>query len=382
MYNFWTIVAYEYKKLLKKKIVWIAMLILTGICVFAACANILGNYYVEGEKADTHWNIIQKSKQEAQKYEGREIDDTFLQELNEKMQTQLRNIPEDLYNFVFEITQDINFDLSAEELYMMRDEMITDAWESEGLSQGAKEYLTALEEEVDKPITYHNTKPYQQISSLAYVVGFIQIMMIAICIPAIFSEEHTRKTDQLILSSDLGKKTLYLAKIFTGLTISMITIVIFYLAIIIPSFLIYGTQGFHGQIQLVLPTVSWNLTVGEMVCILIGLGMTMSILVCAAAMFLAEKFRSSVAVIAILLGFVIFSMVFHVPEQYRILEYIWSYMPTSLSSVWEVFGTKLISVFGGYFTIWQSAPVFYLILTVILTVGGYFVYSRYQVGGR
>ena len=210
-------------------------------------------------------------------------------------------------------------------------------------------------------------------------IGILITLLLAVCIPAIFTEEHTRKTDQLILCSQYGKQKLFGAKVITAVSFTMGTAVLFILSLVIPAFIVYGTDGFDSQLQLSLPTAAWKLSRGQMTLILIGLCLIASLLKCAAAVFLAEKTKNNVTVMAVMLGFVLLCMFLHIPDQYRTASQIYSFMPLNAVSVIGAFGPRMVYAFGNYWTAWQTSPVVYVVLTAVLLIMGKWQYTHYQV---
>lgn len=74
----------------------------------------------------------------------------------------------------------------------------------------------------DEPIVYHGYfDGWRQIADMMKLITCMEIMFIAICLSTVFTVEHTRKTDQVILCTRLGKKKLYAAKTLAGLTVGV-----------------------------------------------------------------------------------------------------------------------------------------------------------------
>ena len=85
---------------------------------------------------------------------------------------------------------------------------------------------------------------------------------------------------------------------------------------------------------------------------------------------------------AISSGLIIMGGMISVPEQYRILAQIWDWSPMDYLSSWNVFDRRTLTLFGHCFTSWQVVPVIYILLSIVLSVGGKYIYQRYQVSGR
>lgn len=176
-----------------------------------------------------------------------------------------------------------------------------------------------------------------------------------------------------------GKKALFKAKIFTGVSFSVMVTIILFICMLIPAAFIYGTEGAGTQLQVLNPFLSWDLSLGETLLVLLGLSLTAAVLQSVFAMFLAEKCRNNTAPMAIMVGILLFTSVFNVPVQQKILVQIWSYVPVNMMRAQDALGDMMISAFGKYFGVWQTAPVFYFLLSAAVVFAGSRVYRGFQV---
>ena len=205
MSHFWLLTKWEYKKLLKRKIVWITLGIMVFLCIFSSVGGLFGSYYIEGEQVMSHWELLKLDQKAARKYEGRKIDQSLLDDLNQAVSEDENSVPEELEGFMMNITQDNSFDLSEEKLYQTRIEKMEKQWKEIFLTEGEKGYLRKLNDRLDIPLTYHYSRGYQNVADLMYTMAFLQSLLIAICVPVIFSDEHTKKMAPLLHSGRYGK---------------------------------------------------------------------------------------------------------------------------------------------------------------------------------
>ena len=173
------------------------------------------------------------------------------------------------------------------------------------------------------------------------------------------------------------------AKLFTAVTFSIGAVLLLFLTTAVSSFAIYGTEGFNAQIQLSAIECTWGLTIGQGVLIMLGISIAAAVMLSCTGLFLAEFFRSSLPAMGILIGFLLISSILNIPEQFRVLSQIWSYCPTNLISLTGgLMEHRLVPFFGTYLTSYQAGPFIYLILALLSAFGGYFVWRRWQAGGR
>lgn len=50
MSEFWTLVGFEYKKLFKRRMVWITLAVMLTLTVFSAVAPLIGGVHVDGQR--------------------------------------------------------------------------------------------------------------------------------------------------------------------------------------------------------------------------------------------------------------------------------------------------------------------------------------------
>ena len=156
-----------------------------------------------------------------------------------------------------------------------------------------------------------------------------------------------------------------------------------FISFAVPSFVIYGTEGFSAQIQFHILDCTWKLTAGQSVLILLGISIAAAIMLGCASLYLTEHFRSSIPAMGVLIGFLLISSFLNIPGQLRVLSQIWSYCPAKLISVaGGLIDHRLVPFFGTYLASYQVGLFIYLVLAFLFAFGGYFVWRRWQAGGR
>ena len=229
---------------------------------------------------------------------------------------------------------------------------------------------------------YQETGGWENLFSGLQTVGILVLMVIAISLSGIFSDEHLRKTDQLILSSSLGKTKLYQAKIAAGIAFSASVALLFIAVTFLLTLLLFGTNGFHAAFQLIYPRCPEPLTCGQALLIAYGILLIVSVTVSIFVMILSELLHSNIAALSIITGLLLSSMIISVPEQYRLLAQLWDWLPFCLITPWNIFGTYTLSLFGAHLPPWQAAPLLYLLAGAVIAFLGKPFYKRFQISGR
>lgn len=374
MCNFGTLLKYEYKKILKRKITWITF----GVLLLASVAVALSSGLTASVSEGTFFENVARAREDGKKITGRRIDESLLKEYSDSRE----RLPDGVEYFLYLLVggKDVS-EITEKELYESREAMLQQEWSNKQLTEGEKGYLIKQEEQTDTPIVYKYCEGLKKVLAIVYVIGIMQVMFAAICVPIIVADEHSNKMDQLNLSSRLGRRTLLMAKIAAGITLMAAVTVLFLLAAAIPTLYIYGADGFTTQIQLIYPQFSLPLTVGQVLLRMIALSLLIAVLQAVAAMFLAERLHSSVGAMAVMIGVLILTLLIGMPEEHRVISQLWNLIPSNITGIWAFLDSRLVPAFGRYFTQWQAASGIYVILIILGSIGTCRAYHKYQISG-
>lgn len=404
MNNFGVLYRYELKKLLSKRIVRISFLLCVMICALPWFLPLFAGYYVDGKNIGTVYEEDMTDRDYGRKLNGMEINQSLIEETiaayrkipytqevhyiaTEEYQKYARPYSA-IFNFIRR-TSDmptsevmLSWQPSEEDLYAKRQVWLTSLWEEAGLSKGETDFWQEREEQIETPYVYEEHAGYDNMFSKYQSVAFFVLMLIAICLSGIFTDEHTRKTDQIVLCSPLGKTKLYLVKMAVGISFAAISAILFFVLTFIFMLCLYGAEGSKAAFQFMYAESSDPITCGQAIIIAYAQMVIAAVLTSVFVMALSEALKSNIATLAILSGVLMLSMIISVPEQYRVLRQIWNWLPWSFLSPWNVFSKYTICVFGHYFTPWQAVPMIYTVSGVIIAAVGKPIYQRFQVTGR
>lgn len=406
MNNLGILFRYEWKKLWKKKIVWIMGSI---VLVSFLCSNLLFLISSKTVWTDSNGNSqsVQRGGYEAyvrecenaRKLDGRRIDEELLREVwknyeneeYEEIQVLLGSVDTENWR---EKGETVTGPADAEQ----EDDLVAEAvrswyqglqWAAEkeinsavGLTPAERQYWLAQDAKVERPLTYTYAKSWNEILGYIQDVSLWLVLLCAVCLSGVFSEEQRKKTDSLILSTRNGKNPVFFAKLLAGIVFAVLWFLILHGINIFCSFLFYGVEGFSAQIQLVSPRIPTAITVGQTVLLLLGVTILAVILVSILCAVLSEWFGSSVAVLAVVGGSACLSLLIEIPAERRVLVQIHDLLPVNLVSIYTFLDYKTVSIFGMRLTDLQFAYVLYPLLTVILLFLGWWKYCRCHAGSR
>ena len=421
MYNLRVLIKYEYKKLLQRKTVWIVTLALMAM---AAASVILPPFMsaVSSDRGDSYtaYDSYKAQRKLAADLKGRPLDDELLKEMNDAYAAERESaeritafpdsaVPysvkyDDIYTFIVDVYESgirygayesgnpyisadedgiPYFTGTAAQLYNIGRTDLEKRWEQEYLTEEEISFLSTKEDALTTPFIYQYCGSYKSMLALFPLLAVMISFLTAVCIPPVSAEEHSRKTDQIVLCTRFGRRPAFLAKLFTAVTFSVGVVFLLFLSTAVSSFAIYGTEGFNAQIQFSAFECTWDFTVGQGVLLLFGISIAAAVMLSCTGLFLAECFRSSIPAMGILIGFLLISSVLNIPGQFRVLSQIWSYCPAKLISITgSLMDHRLVPFFGTYLASYQTRPFIYLILALLFAFGGYFVWRRWQADGR
>lgn len=397
MKNFGIIYKFEIKKILGRKIVWVSTTIMVFVILFTVGVSLLGSYYADGVKVDSNYRMFQTGKAYQKELDGRFIN----QELLEEMKQGYEKIPENVKNYfvteeyqtyarpysaIFDYvrgtmgmtpTEAMEWIADEQDMYIKKQLRLENAWDIWQLTQEEREFWKECEEELESPVQFKYAEGYWQLLESVYTIGLMVIILMAICLSSVFTEEHTRKTDQLILCSKYGRGTVYWAKNFAGVSVSLLLTFGLIMIAFVEAFVLYGMDGFEAAFQLWHTGYSYLLSAGEAVLIAYGIVVLAGVLTGIFVMLLSELFRNGISALAVIVGMVAAAMLITVPEQYRELEQLWSFLPANYVAIWNMFNPQAVLIFGKCFTSWQVVPVLYVILGSIFALIGKRAFIRY-----
>lgn len=404
MNTFRSLYCYECKKIWDRKLAKISFALCLVLVIVTGTVRLFGSYVVDGEVIGSEYDEIRVDQSYAAKLDNRAIN----QQLLEEMVTAYRKIPDtpgkhytsspeyqkyarpysEIFNFVVGSTNllasdvFLNWEPNEQDLYEQRNIWLQKNWDNMKLSESEINFWQQRENKIEKPIVFQPHEGYSQMFSAYQTIAFLVILFVSIALSGIFPEEHSRRTDQLVLSSPMGRKKLYWAKITAGVSYAAVTTLAFFTVISLLMFSLYGSEGFGAAFQLHYKSNSDPITCGQALLIAYANMMIAAIFVSIIVMLLSELLHSSMAALAISAGMLIASMVVSVPEYFRVFAQIWNWLPWSFLNPWNVFGEYTLSVSGMHLTPWQSVPLIYALLSVAVAWGGKLIYQRYQVSGR
>ena len=322
MNNFGSLYTYELKKICKRRLVCVTLGIMMLMLIFMYLYAPLSSGYerVDGEAPvkKSGYEYIEYKRNIAEKLNGLKIDEALLAEVRAayrgmhgevteegvvsisqqnvfadtltKEAVEKRICYKNIYDFVSCVTGNYNsiHNMTEEALYQIRENQYQEHETVLMLSEKEKAYWDEQDSTVEKPFTYGYVGGWDKILDEMMMLNFMLILTIGICLANVFSEEHGRKTDQLILCSKHGKSVLQYAKLAAGATFGLGCGIIFLGFMTICALGIYGAEGLDVAFQIAFPNCARSMTMGQMVLIRSIIFLASSILYSVIVMSLSE----------------------------------------------------------------------------------------------
>lgn len=401
--NLGTLYLYELKKIMKRRLVRISLLICMIGVAAVACSGLMGEYYVDGKLQDTHYHMFQVDRAYREALSGRVVDQPLLAEmaeaygrippeeerftLTDAYQTYARPYSA-IFNLVrawtgMNMEEARYWEANEQELYRLRQAYLEKEWQQMMLSEPEAAFWREKEAQIDRPVTYLYCEGVTRcVLQIVRIISSMMLLFVAVSLSGVFAEEHTRRTDQLILTGAKGKSTVYYAKMLAGISIAVLSTLLLQMIGSILTLCLYGEGGYEAAFQLAYADCSYPLTIGQAYLIECGITLVTAAVTGVLVMVLSEALHSGLATLAVFTGWIIAGLVIQIPLQSRVFSQIWDWMPTTFLSVWNIFDVRTVSLFGHRLVSWQIVPALYLLGGLLAFLAGVRVYRRYQVSGR
>lgn len=406
MNNFWTLVKFEYKKLLFKKAVIISAILAFIVIIFSCFAMVMGNNS-QGDYSNTsmsNYEAMQMYKNYEKQLAGRALDGTLILEASKAYQKVDKNAPtysetENYqkyalpYSSVYTLIRPVyssykdTFSLydfqnlseeDANNYYTIRETQLRKSLINNPLcSESDVNKILEMDKEVQKPFILEYTDGYQRFLALSVTTMAIILFLIGFIISPIFSGEYNKETDNLILSSKNGKKSFIYAKIFAAISISFSITAIFILSAYFTCMGIYGFDGTNAQIQLLLPSLTYDFTILEATIVLIVtslLGAIFQTSICMAVSSVSKASILPMSISCILIAIVMFN-----GTQNIFFDLLRLFLPLSMGIFYDIMTQLIFDFFGIAIPLYQATGIVAVFISILLFFISFKAFKHHQV---
>lgn len=393
MNTFLTLCWYEWKKLWGRKSIIFFLVIASIFMVAMILLPYIGNgyeyrYYAEDgsvERISAPYLEIEKERKDyLLAYSGQILDDSLMQQLSRNymdsaLGTSQWNLNE-YAPFRYLNTLEVHSAASADEFYDTSGflQMLRQNHVSEG-------ELSYWKQELDN----------RELIFLDYCGGWIALikntgllsmltmLIVGIGLCPVFSDEHKVHTDQLILSSQNGRRLLFFAKLLAGVSCAILIPIIFYFEQLVTCGAVFGLRGFSAPLRLWVDGGNlWNFSVGQYSLLMLALLLIASIMLAALVLLVSEASRNGVPALIVSFTLVAVPLLGFYSPVGNFAERVFNYIPTIRVSIATLEDYYLVHIGNTYFNCIQFSSILYSSLSVILLLLCWQFYRCYQIVGR
>ena len=396
MKNFGTLFGYELKKLLKRKLNWAVILLITGICIVGVVqAGDSGGFRIEDtdEQGNPVTSVISGQEIRTAKLNamgtlnGQVMDDAFFQQMLEQV-PEFDNPYEMLKYFYHVDSTYLNVHTMVEGLMTDRDTFTAEKFyatnreytqlymDASGLSHAEKEYWTEQMEQIETPYVYRH--PWPGASELVDYFSILRVVLpvvVAVCLCMIFSEDHRTKADAIVFATQESRAPLYLAKVLAGVTEAALATTFVVGGTVAAHLAVWGVQGFDAHVQFYDSLCPRPITVGQMLLPML-LILALYTFICGAFTMLISALTHN-AIIALAIPAVLAELL----NQWHPSARGWlGYLPEKLTGWNGPVNLHLVKIFGVYLDNFQFGSLLYVAIAVLLFALCWLCWQRSAAG--
>ncbi len=409
MPNFWTLVRFEYSKLFQKKtsilgIILCAVLIILSASAMVISLNTESDY---NDDALSNYDALLLDKSYELALSGRILDENLILEAAHAYGTMKPYLTEDLtytntlayaenaraYSSVYTLIDSAYahrgkafnvesfMDMTASQagsyydirLTQLRENLTNNPlWSSTDV-----DIVLAMDRSVTKPFVMAYNDGYERTFALTSLTILLTLFMLSYSLSPIMSLEYRYGTDALILSSRNGKIFLTLAKLFVAFSFSLFLFLFYFMTAFITCLIIYGTEGLHSSLQLIIPLNTYAFTVFDCLILVMITGLVGTFLHTSICLFLSAKSQNPVIPMAVSTALIIIGLFngINAPVIGK-LRYL---LPSSLGSFYEIIKPLIYHIGPFQFPLYQWGILFGLGVTLLLTFTSFYTFRNHQI---
>lgn len=382
------LIRFEYRKMIVKPSTIIILLLAVFLTACTSVGPLMGDYYVKGEKLESNYDGMKKDREYIRSLAGRELGSDLLSEAIEAY-TRIPNTDgkytdledyhqyarpySEIYHIIRRVYRLSDWkevkSISQEDInnfYSIRQRMIEKNIEETTMSAIEKEASIKLSRQVHTPFIYSYTGGYTNFLQQMYTTAILICFICAICIAPIFAGEYVDKMDSLILSSKYGKNKIIYAKIFTGISFSILLSILLTGVSYITIMMFYGWDGGNSPIQLFLPLSIQPFTMKQAAFLYFNVVIFGNILSSSLTMLLSSKLRSPFMVIVIMTVFTILPMFLSISQDVLWIYHLYNLIPANMFYLDNITSIYFINFLGLVVQPYVIILAFGIILSIIL----------------
>lgn len=389
---FFELVRFELKKTLcrKRTVIVTALVVIVG--ALSVFGTVIGTYYYTDENgsevAISRYDDDMTERRDGEALSGKVIDADLIMEAVEAYKSV---VPLNNGNYIGTSEYQNNarkyseicgivcriFDLNvgefqnltreqAEQFDVIRRQIREQTIQNSAISENMREFQLECLNKSPETLTYEYCGGYYRFVTIMYTTAIMTAAAIAIIISGIFSDEYVSGTDSLILSSKHGKGLVIGAKLFTAFSASAVLIALLSVISLIESFIVWGTNGANGALELIGNVFPYPITIGQAVLLYFICALMGCIMFSALTALFSAKLKLPFNTIVIMIAMLIVPMFVSVPDEAPVwLCCLENLLPTNMIAFWGGMSEYQYELFGIVIPPYIFLPVFAPVVTAV-----------------
>lgn len=407
MSSFFELVKFEYKKIFKRKSTIVCLIAIVALIIFITIMNTVGGGYMHSVGSDISKFKAMEMDREVIRSKTGVMDEALVREAIDQYSVMMADenshvtdeygkrlkseayikyvLPyENIVNIINSVYEVDTEKLSYSGLGIMNvnrvmpiETLVPDDAKNfySRINESAKNYINGRQalsdnekakhlemlSQVKSPFDNGYNDGYKGFQMLIPPIALALLIVIAICISPIFSNEYQTKTDQILLSTKHGKNRAIFAKLFTGVTFTAALGLVTMFGFLFTILSFRGFDGANMPIQTVGVFSTYTVTLLQASLISIAITILMALLFAMFTMLISALSRSSFMVVIISFLVLFIPLLINISPNNRLLFQLLNVFPAKATIFENIFSEYLFEILGVVFT-----PVtFYTIFTIV-----------------
>lgn len=285
------------------------------------------------------------------------------------------------YNIVDDLTVK-----DAPQFYQKRSDkiarrLIDDPSSALNFTQKEKDIILSMNAKVETPFYYDYHGGWDAlITNVSTGNALFATLVCLVCLASLFAGEYQSGTDSILLTTKKGREKLAGVKVLTAFIFATITYFLFTLLNFIVTATLYGLNGFNCPIQLsaIMSIYNFSMLESYFVCIILGYVAMLSIVGLTIAV--SSWFKSPFPTIVLCTAIFVAPMFIQHSATSRLINYLVSIFPLNVMNGIQIIQSyTLFNIFGNYV---PPIPIYIVVMLVLIAICIPFAimgYKKHQV---
>lgn len=368
MSSYCDLIGFEYKKIFRKRSTVIILLLGVLLAALSSLGNLLGNHYIDGEVFESHYEGMIKDREYRRGLAGREVNSDLLAEAIEayshipvtegiyadtdeyqkyaRPYSEIYHLIRRVYNLssVWQLSSIPRE--SLDDFYKIRQSAVEKEIENTTMSAKEKAGSIELSRKVKTPFVYSYTGGYERFFSQMQATALLICFICLICLSPLFAGEYTDGMDNLVFSARYGKNKIICAKIFTGISFTVLISILLLSVSYFTVMTVYGWDGANSPFQLDTPLSVVPYTMGQVALKYSVLVLFGNLLSSVFTMLLSSKLKSPFLVLAIMTAITVIPGFVSVSDNILWLYHLYNLIPVNTFNIDNVISIYSIDLLG------------------------------------